>query len=194
MLRGQTPILIACILTAVATTSIHAQFVVHDPINYTQALLRYSQMLQQYRFWLTQARRLPVDMATRYRVLGSKWRHHDVEVQYPYARPLLTALNFGDTSGALYGEVSDRLEDLDHTQAALLNKINGASVLELRISETTNQFLMHMLEQLLVQNKRTRDAEAQLMDAHLFQWRYGTPYGRDLFSRTASSLDTWRQP
>jgi hypothetical protein len=72
--------------------------------------------------------------------------------------------------------------------------INGASVLELRISETTNQFLMHMLEQLLVQNKRTRDAEAQLMDAHLFQWRYGTPYGRDLFSRTASSLDTWRQP
>jgi len=102
MLRGQTPILIACILTAVATTSIHAQFVVHDPINYTQALLRYSQMLQQYRFWLTQARRLPVDMATRYRVLGSKWRHHDVEVQYPYARPLLTALNFGDTSEALY--------------------------------------------------------------------------------------------
>jgi hypothetical protein len=81
-----------------------------------------------------------------------------------------------------------------HTQAALLNKINGASVLELRISETTNQFLMHMLEQMLVQNKRTRDAEAQLMDAQLFQWRYGRAYGRDLFSRTAATLDTWRQP
>ena len=109
MSRLTRPILIASILTAVATTTIHAQFVVHDPINYAQALLRYSQLQQQYRFWLTQARRLPVDMATRYRVLSSRWRHHDVEVQYPYARPLLTALNFGDTSGVLYGEVSDRL-------------------------------------------------------------------------------------
>jgi hypothetical protein len=54
--------------------------------------------------------------------------------------------------------------------SSAFNKINGASVLELRISETTNQFLMHKLEQLLVQTKRTRDAEAQLMDAHLFQW------------------------
>jgi hypothetical protein len=52
---------------------------------------------------------------------------------------------------------------------ALLNKINGANVLG-------------------------RDAEAQMMDAHLFQWRYGTAYGRDLFSRTAANLDAWRQP
>jgi hypothetical protein len=51
-----------------------------------------------------------------------------------------------------------------------------------------------MLEQLLVQNKRSRDAEAQIMDAHLFQWRYGASYGRDLFSRTAAALDSWRQP
>ena len=90
--------------------------------------------------------------------------------------------------------IGEATSDEFHTQAALLNKINGASLLELRIGETTNQFLMHMLEQLLVQNKRTRDAEAQLMDAHIFQWRYGTPFGRDLFSRTAASLDTWRQP
>jgi hypothetical protein len=53
---------------------------------------------------------------------------------------------------------------------------------------------MHILEQLIVQNKRTRDAETQMMNAHLFQWRYGTAYGRDLFSRTASALDSWRQP
>ena len=44
--------------------------------------------------------------------------------------------------------------DSFNSQAALLNKINAATVLDLRINETTNQFLMHMLEQLLVQNKR----------------------------------------
>jgi len=53
----------------------------------------------------------------------------------------------------------------------LLNKIDAASVLELRIGEMTNQFLMHSLEQLLLQNKRARDAEAELMDAQVFQWR-----------------------
>jgi hypothetical protein len=84
--------------------------------------------------------------------------------------------------------------DSYNTQTALLNKINGANVLGLRINEGSSQFLMHILEQLLVQNKRNRDAEAQAMDAHLFQWRFGAAYGRDLFSRTADNLDTWRQP
>jgi hypothetical protein len=40
----------------------------------------------------------------------------------------------------------------------------------------------------------TRDAEAQIMGAHLFQWRYGTTYGREQFSRTATRLEAWRQP
>ena len=84
--------------------------------------------------------------------------------------------------------------DTFHTQTALLNKINAASVLGLRISETSSQLQLHILEQLLVQNKRSRDAEGQIMNAHLLQWRYGTAYGHDLFSRTASTLDHWRQP
>jgi hypothetical protein len=81
-----------------------------------------------------------------------------------------------------------------HTQTALLNKINGATVLALRLNETASQLQVHILEQLLVQNKRDRDAEAEMMDAHLFQWRYGAAYGRDLFSRTAAALDSWRLP
>ena len=85
-----------------------------------------------------------------------------------------------------------RQEDAFNTQVALLNKINAAGVLELRISETTNQFLMHSLEQLLLQNKRARDAEAGLMDAH--QWRYGATYGDAMFPRSARALDEWRQP
>jgi hypothetical protein len=257
MSRLTRPILIACILTALATTTIHAQFVVHDPINYAQALARYAQMIEQYRFWVAQARRLPVDMSARYKVPAVRWHINDPESVYPYARAILTSLNAGDSAGVGYNQSVDRLDALDdllprvppelqrrlammygtiqlvdsvattgidqlgrnrsngtqmmaaianmesdavasadqfNTQTALLNKINGANVLALRINETASQFQLHILEQLLVQNKRTRDAEAQLMNAQLFQWRYGTTYGRDLFSRTASTLDTWRQP
>src|SRR4051812_47470791 len=209
MSRIARTLITASIVLALATNTAQAQFVVHDPLNYAQALARYAQLIEQLRFMVKQAKRLPVDMVARYRVPATRWRHHDVEGQYPYARPLLTALNFGDTSGALYQQVSDRLDDLDdllptvppdlqrrlanayatiefadsaarmaihqvgsirsngkntiaaienmendssaaedsfHSQAALLNKINGATVLELRISETTNQFLMHLLE------------------------------------------------
>lgn len=248
---------VVLVIAATATQQVQAQFVVYDPSNYAQALARYAQLLQQYQFWVRQARRLPIDMATRYRVEGVRWRTHDIVAAYPYARSILTGLNYGDAAGGLYTQGVDRLESLEeliarvpsdlrrrlatkygtieladsvasmgihqigalrfngrsvltaiqnmdedaaagsdsfNTQIAVLNKINGANVLGLRINEGSSQFLMHILEQLLVQNKRSRDAEAQAMDAHLFQWRFGTAYGRELFGRTADDLDTWRQP
>lgn len=80
-----------------------------------------------------------------------------------------------------------------HTQTALLNKINGAAVLGLRIGEQTNQFLAGAIEQLMVDNTRKRDAEAVLMNATIYQWRYGPAYGADLFRNTAAALDGWRQ-
>ena len=249
--------LVTTIVVALAAHTVTAQLVVYDPTSYVQALARYAQLLQQYRFWVEQARRLPIDMASRYRVAAVRWHINDPEGIYPYARQILTSLNVGDSAGVGYNQIIDRLDPLEdllprvpsdlqrrlttaygtiqlsdsvattgidqlgrirangtlmmaaianmendavaapdefHTQTALLNKINGANVLGLRINETASQFQMHILEQLVVQNKRSRDAEAQLMDAHLFQWRYGTTYGRDLFSRTAAGLDGWRQP
>ncbi len=81
-----------------------------------------------------------------------------------------------------------------HTQVAVLNKINGANVVALRIAEAGNQLQMHALEQLLVQNTRLRDADAHAMNARLFQWRYGAEYGRALYPRTATMLESWRQP
>jgi hypothetical protein len=81
-----------------------------------------------------------------------------------------------------------------HTQIALLNKINGANVLGLRIAEQSSQSLLHVVEQLLVTNKRQRDAEAKQMNAQLYQWQYGVAYGQDLFRQTAQGLDSWRQP
>lgn len=246
----------AAIVIALLSTTARAQFVVYDPTNYFQALTRYAQLLEQYRFWVAQARRLPVNMATRYRLTPVRWSSYDGRTT-PYAEAILSALNIGDPGGGLYNVSVDRLDTLDdliasvpvdlrprlrllygslqfddsvakaainqvgvtrtngpfalstiqnmeddavaspdeyHTQVALLNKINGATVLALRLNETASELQLHILEQLLVQNKRNRDAEAQMMDAHLFQWRYGAAYGRDLFSRTAAALDSWRLP
>ena len=113
MSRFTRPAVGGLIVLALAANSVQAQFVVHDPVNYTQALLRYAQLLEQYRFWIRQARRLPIDMVERYRVPETRWRHHDAEGEYPFARPLLSALNFGDTGGAGYRQTTDRLDSLD---------------------------------------------------------------------------------
>jgi hypothetical protein len=232
-----------------------AQFIVHDPTSYAQALVTYGQLVQQYLHWIRQARRLPADMATRYRVPEVLWRIHDDSDLY--AGPLLTALNYGDPVGGRYYETVDRLSAVEdvlprlpetlrrrmrtgyatlqaadsiatmaihqagairfngrrvletirameddlvafpeefHTQTALLNKINGAGVLNLRIAERNSQFLLHTLEQLLLDNKRKRDTEAQLMNAHLHRWRFAEAYAADLFRHTARQLDDWRQP
>jgi hypothetical protein len=248
---------LAGVLIALLSSTVRAQFVVYDPTNYFQALTRYAQLLEQYRFWVAQARRLPLNLATRYRLDPVRWSTYANAATYPYAEAILSALNTGDPTGGLYNVSVDPLDTLDdlitsvpvelrprlrlsygalqfdddvaraainqvgltrtngpfaldtiqnmeddavassddfHTQTALLNKINGATVLALRLNETASQLQVHILEQLLVQNKRNRDAEAEMMDAHLFQWRYGAAYGQDLFSRTAAALDSWRLP
>jgi hypothetical protein len=81
-----------------------------------------------------------------------------------------------------------------HSQVALLNKINGTGVLGLRIAEQTSQSVLHVVEQLLVANKRQRDAETKQMNAQLYHWQWGPRYGQDLFHLTAQGLDGWRQP
>jgi hypothetical protein len=82
--------------------------------------------------------------------------------------------------------------DAYHSQTALLEKINAASAIGLRLAEQTNQFQLTALEQLIVDNTRRREAEARLMNATIYQWRVGSAYGQDLFSRTATDIDTWR--
>src|ERR1043165_7183171 len=101
------------LLVALVSTAVHAQFVVYDPTNYLQALTRYAQLLQQYQFWVNQARRLPVDMASRYRLSPLRWQSHDIAGSYTYAQPILSALNQGDVSGTGYDADVDRLTTLD---------------------------------------------------------------------------------
>ena len=80
-----------------------------------------------------------------------------------------------------------------HTQIAVLNKINTASVLGLRLQDHMTKALISTLEQLLVSNRRQRDAEAVLLNATIHQWRYGQEYGQGFFRNTASALDGWSQ-
>jgi hypothetical protein len=240
---------------ALATPSLRAQFVVYDPSNYVEAVAEYEQLLQQYQFLLAQARRVPVDIETRYHGYSIDWTLHGL-AGLLHAQPLLTALNVGDTTGAAYRAVTDPLDvptdvwgrmtpdmqrrfadsystieltdsanrlaidqtglaraegplmlqnirnvehdivnpgDAFHSQTALLEKINAAAAMQLRVGEQSNQFLLSALEQQVIESKRKRDAETRLMNATIYQWRYGQAYGTDLFSRTASDLDTWRQ-
>ena len=247
-------ITIAIFVGAVSLSPVQAQFTVYDPANYAQAVIQVQQLIRQYEFLLAQARRVPVDIATRYHGYSLEWTLHEL-ARLQYAQPLITALNEGDVPGSGYRAVTDSLDlpagewaqvpadmrrrltntyatieladsanrlaidqtgmarsegplmlqairnvehdiinpaDNFHSQTALLEKINAAAAIELRVGEQTNQFLLSSLEQELVDSKRKRDAEARLMNATIYQWRYGQAYGANLFSNTASNLDTWQ--
>ena len=140
--------------------------------------------------------RIPADFRTR---VGTAYA--TIELADRVARTAVHQAGTVRTNGPSILQTIQALEDdavsgddRFHTQAALLNKINGASVLGLRVAAETQQSLLGVVEQLLVSNKRQRDTEAKLMDAQLHQWRFGRDYGADLVSRTADALDGWRQP
>ena len=85
---------------ALVTVPVKAQFVVYDPANYLEAILQYEQILRHYEFLIQQAKRVPVDMATRYHAHSIDWTYHDLRAGLQYAQPLLAALNEGDVTGA----------------------------------------------------------------------------------------------
>lgn len=251
----RTAALAVALTLAVVSTSLRAQFVVHDPINYAELVLQLQQMIKHYQFLIQQARRLPVDLATRYHAHSLDWTFHDLDAGLLYAQPVLAALNQGDLTGAAYRRVvagldlptdivglmpdaarrrleaayaaieiadsanrlaidqtgSARMEgpftlqavkNVEHdaanagddfqSQTALLQKIDFALAIQVRLAEQTNQFQMSALEQSILDTTRKRETEARLMNATIRQWRYGRDYGDDLFSRTASRVDTWQ--
>ena len=231
-------------------------YLVYDDANWYQAVLQFFQFVEQFLFLLRQARRLPLDMGSRYRGHAVDWTFHDAHGSgLLYAQRILEALNGGDSSGDAYRgviapldtptdalarmptslrrrltnsyaaiELSDSASELAvdqmgalrlagadnavvvqdmendavsvnddfHTQTALLNKINAATVLGLSMQEQVSKTLISAVEQLVVANRRSRDAEATLVNATIHQWRYGQTYGDDLFRNTARNIDGWR--
>ena len=250
-------VLALAIVTCSFQTPARAQAVlVYDDANWYEAFLQLVQFIEQLRFWINQARRLPIDMASRYHGHSVDWTLHDLTAGLLYAQQILNALNTGDPTGAAYRQAVDPLDlptdivgrmpaglqrrltnayaaieladsvstlavdkmgamraegahneqvakdmekdavstaDNFHTQIAVLNKINGATVLGLRMQDHIGKTLTSTLEQLLVTNRRQRDAEAMLMNATIYQWRFGQSYGDDLFRNTAAALDGWQQ-
>ncbi len=138
--------------------------------------------------------RMPSDLQRR---LGSSYA--TIELSDAAARRGIDQVGAARALGASTQQSIRNLEldvastsDSYQTQTALLQKINSTSVLGLRLSDQTNQFLLSTVEQLAVDTTRKRETEAIVMDATIYQWRYGASYGADLFHRTASALDSWR--
>ena len=54
-----------------------------------------------------------------------------------------------------------------NTEIAVLNKINAAGVLALRTAQSTNQLLVSLLEDRMIEAKRQREAEVAALNAHI---------------------------
>jgi hypothetical protein len=86
--------------------------------------------------------------------------------------------------------------DPSHTQSAtaVLDKISGAVLIETRQKQARLQFLTGIVEQLLIDNKRSRDTEAAVMNMQLNRLRDGRAANTALLAGAGDALRTWKQP
>jgi hypothetical protein len=83
---------------------------------------------------------------------------------------------------------------LEQSATAVLDKISGAVLIGARQRQARSQLLTAFLEQLLVESKRDRDADATAMNMQLVTWRDGGPANTAFVAGTGDALRTWRQP
>jgi hypothetical protein len=84
-----------------------------------------------------------------------------------------------------------------HGTTAVLDTISGAALIEAHQKQARSQFLTAVVEQLLVDNKRSRDTEAATLNMQLnrLRMRSDADEGSDaLVTGAAEDLRTWRQP
>lgn len=86
--------------------------------------------------------------------------------------------------------------DSSGTQSAtaVLDKISGAGLIRARQQQARIQFLAAMVEQLLVDNKRSRDTESAAMNMQLGRLRDGRAANTNLLAGAGADLRSWRQP
>jgi hypothetical protein len=82
----------------------------------------------------------------------------------------------------------------DQSATAVLDKISGAGLIRAQQQQARMQFLAGVVEQLLVDNKRSRDTEAATMNMQLQRLRWGAAANQSLIAGAADALRTWRQP
>lgn len=93
---------------------------------------------------------------------------------------------------ALEAQVIDPSNEQSAT--AVLDKISGAVLIGARQRQARSQLLAAFVEQLLVDSKRDRDADAAAMNMQLVTWRDGRAANEAFVAGTGDALRTWRQP
>ena len=93
---------------------------------------------------------------------------------------------------ALEAHVTD--PSLEQSATAVLDKISGATLIGARQRQARIELLAGVVEQLLVEGKRARDAEAAAMNMQLATWRDARVVNEAFARGTGDALRTWRQP
>ena len=82
----------------------------------------------------------------------------------------------------------------EQSATAVLDKISGAVLIGARQRQARGQLLAGLVEQLLVESKRARDADAAAMNMQLVTWRDSRAANDAFVAGTGDALRTWRQP
>jgi hypothetical protein len=82
----------------------------------------------------------------------------------------------------------------EQSATAVLDKISGAVLIAARQRQARAQLLAGIVEHLLIDNKRARDAEATAMNMQLVRWRDGRAANEAFVAGTGDALRNWRQP
>ena len=77
---------------------------------------------------------------------------------------------------------------------AVLDKISGAGLIRARQQQARLQFLTGIVEQLLIDNKRSRDTETAVMNMQLNRLRDGRAANTALLVGAGDALRAWKQP
>jgi hypothetical protein len=83
---------------------------------------------------------------------------------------------------------------LEQSATAVLDKISGAVLIGARQRQARSQLLTAFVEQLIVESKRDRDADATTLNMQLVTWRDSGPANAAFVAGTGDALRTWRQP
>ncbi len=79
-----------------------------------------------------------------------------------------------------------------NTEVGVLNKINAATIAQLRSSRDTARLLLQTLEQQLAESKRRRDTEAAEMNAQIGRMEQGTAVKAQYTSTITDTLHSFR--
>ena len=83
---------------------------------------------------------------------------------------------------------------LSQSTTAVLDKIGGAVLIGARQRQARLQLLNGVVEQLLVDSKRVRDAETAVVNMQVVTWRDAHHVNHAFGAGTGDALRTWRQP